>query len=88
MSRRVRCPVHSTSVFIRQVDVVPTVRFRLKEFEGRYEKSENDLLAIQSVGQIVGEVLRQLDEERCELETHKEARAKGCGLMIACEKSS
>ena len=30
----------------------------------QYEKSENDLKALQSVGQIVGEVLRQLTEEK------------------------
>jgi len=30
-----------------------------------YEKSEDDLKALQSVGQIIGEVLKQLDEERC-----------------------
>jgi len=30
----------------------------------QYEKSEDDLKAIQSVGQIVGEVLRRLDEDR------------------------
>ena len=29
-----------------------------------YQKSENDLKALQSVGQIVGEVLRQLTEEK------------------------
>ena len=30
----------------------------------QYDKSENDLKALQSVGQIVGEVLRQLTEEK------------------------
>jgi 26S proteasome regulatory subunit T4 len=30
-----------------------------------YEKSEDDLKALQSVGQMIGEVLKQLDEERC-----------------------
>jgi len=30
-----------------------------------YDKTEDDLKALQSVGQIIGEVLRQLDEERC-----------------------
>ena len=32
----------------------------------RYDKTEDDLKALQSVGQIIGEVLRQLDDERCE----------------------
>eukprot|EP00124_Ichthyophonus_hoferi_P003235 Ihof_evm2s269 gene=Ihof_evmTU2s269 len=39
-------------------------REQLKEFDREYEKSEDDLKALQSVGQIIGEVLRQLDEER------------------------
>lgn len=30
-----------------------------------YDKSEDDLKALQSVGQIIGEVLRQLDDEKC-----------------------
>merc|ERR1711988_1988838 len=40
------------------------MREQLKEFTKLYEKSENDLKALQSVGQIVGEVLRQLTEEK------------------------
>ena len=31
-----------------------------------HDKTEDDLKALPSVGQIIGEVLRQLDEERCE----------------------
>ena len=42
-----------------------TDREQLREFESDYNKSEDDLKALQSVGQIIGEVLRQLDEERC-----------------------
>ncbi|KAB0398947.1 hypothetical protein E2I00_018930, partial [Balaenoptera physalus] len=40
------------------------LREQLKEFAKQYEKSENDLKALQSVGQIVGEVLKQLTEEK------------------------
>ncbi|KAL7006033.1 26S proteasome subunit rpt4 [Cystobasidiomycetes sp. EMM_F5] len=40
------------------------VRLNIRNFEADYEKSENDIKALQSVGQIVGEVTRQLDEER------------------------
>lgn len=29
-----------------------------------YDKSENDIKSLQSVGQIVGEVLKQLSEEK------------------------
>ena len=42
------------------------VRQNIKNLEQDYEKSENDIKALQSVGQIIGEVTRQLDEERCE----------------------
>ena len=38
----------------------------MKELEKKYEKTEEDLKAVQSVGQIVAEVLKQLDDERCE----------------------
>jgi len=41
-----------------------TVRQNIKNLEQDYEKSENDIKALQSVGQIIGEVTRQLDEER------------------------
>ncbi|GEM11583.1 26S protease regulatory subunit S10B [Rhodotorula toruloides] len=40
------------------------IRLSLKDLEKEYEKSEDDIKALQSVGQIVGEVLKQLDEER------------------------
>jgi 26S proteasome regulatory subunit T4 len=31
----------------------------------QYETTEENIKALQSVGQIIGEVLKQLDEERC-----------------------
>merc|ERR1712072_60141 len=40
------------------------VREQLNELTKDYEKSENNLKALQSVGQIVGEVLKQLDSEK------------------------
>lgn len=42
------------------------MRLALKGLEKDYDKSEEDIKALQSVGQVVGEVLKQLDEERCE----------------------
>lgn len=39
-------------------------RLTLKSLAGDYDKSEDDIKALQSVGQIIGEVLKQLDEER------------------------
>lgn len=43
-----------------------TARENIKTLKRDYEKSEDDLKALQSVGQIIGEVLKQLDDERCE----------------------
>uniref|UniRef100_A0A8D2AMY5 Uncharacterized protein n=1 Tax=Sciurus vulgaris TaxID=55149 RepID=A0A8D2AMY5_SCIVU len=40
------------------------LREPLKELTKQYEKSENYLKALQSVGQIVSEVLKQLTEEK------------------------
>lgn len=42
-----------------------TVRFSLKDLEKTYEKTEDDIKAVQSVGQIIGEVMKQLDDDRC-----------------------
>ena len=42
------------------------VRFSLKDLEKEYAKTEDDIKAVQSVGQIVGEVMKQLDTDRCE----------------------
>lgn len=40
------------------------LRESVKESKKEFDASEEDLKALQSVGQIIGEVLRQLDEER------------------------
>ncbi|OUS48223.1 P-loop containing nucleoside triphosphate hydrolase protein [Ostreococcus tauri] len=39
-------------------------RFELIDIRKTYDKTEEDLKALQSMGQIIGEVLRQLDEDR------------------------
>jgi ATP-dependent 26S proteasome regulatory subunit len=41
------------------------VRFSLKDLQRDYDKTEDDIKAVQSVGQIIGEVMKQLDDERC-----------------------
>jgi ATP-dependent 26S proteasome regulatory subunit len=43
-----------------------SVRFSLKDLEKDYAKTEDDIKAVQSVGQIIGEVMKQLDDDRCE----------------------
>lgn len=45
------------------------MREQLKELTKQFDKSENDLKALQSVGQIVGEVLKQLTEDKCKKTT-------------------
>lgn len=40
-------------------------RLALRTLEKDYTKTEDDLKAVQSVGQIVAEILKQLDDERC-----------------------
>ncbi|KZP16581.1 26S proteasome regulatory complex ATPase RPT4 [Athelia psychrophila] len=40
------------------------LRFSLKDLEKDYSKTEDDIKAVQSVGQIIGEVMKQLDDER------------------------
>ena len=39
----------------------------IRSLSGDYDRTEDDIKALQSVGQIIGEVLKQLDEERCAL---------------------
>jgi len=43
------------------------LRETVRALRTAHDKTEDDLKALQSVGQIIGEVLRQLDEERCAL---------------------
>jgi len=40
------------------------MREDVKGLVGRFQKTEDDLMALQSVGQIIGDVLKRLDKER------------------------
>ncbi len=40
-------------------------RLGLQALDKQYDKSENDIKALQSVGQIIGEVLKMLDLDKC-----------------------
>lgn len=42
-----------------------TLRLGIKDLQRDFDISEENIKALQSVGQIIGEVLKQLDEERC-----------------------
>jgi 26S proteasome regulatory subunit T4 len=41
------------------------VRFGIRDLERKYQKSEDDIKALQSVGQIIGEILKQIDDDKC-----------------------
>lgn len=41
------------------------LRLEIKGLQREFDVSEENIKALQSVGQIIGEVLKQLDEERC-----------------------
>lgn len=41
------------------------LRMDIKGLQKEFETTEENIKALQSVGQIIGEVLKQLDEERC-----------------------
>lgn len=43
------------------------LRLDIKGLQHEFDTTEDNIKALQSVGQIIGEVLKQLDEERCEL---------------------
>jgi 26S proteasome regulatory subunit T4 len=42
------------------------LRLEIKDLQKEYDRTEENIKALQSVGQIIGEVLKQLDDERCE----------------------
>lgn len=44
------------------------LRQDIKGLQKEYDHTEDNIKALQSVGQIIGEVLKQLDDERCEFD--------------------
>ena len=46
-----------------------SLRLGIKDLQKEFDTTEENIKALQSVGQIIGEVLKQLDEERCEFVT-------------------
>jgi 26S proteasome regulatory subunit T4 len=64
-----------------------TFRLKVRELEQAYDKTENDIKALQSVGQIIGEVLKQLDDERFIVKASSGPRyIVGCRNTINKEK--
>ena len=45
------------------------LRLEIKDMQREFDKTEDNIKALQSVGQIIGEVLKQLDDERCKANT-------------------
>ncbi|OLL24716.1 putative 26S protease subunit rpt4 [Neolecta irregularis DAH-3] len=63
------------------------VRLSIKDLNVRFEKTEDDMKALQSVGQIIGEVLKQLDEERFIVKASSGPRyVVGCRNKVPKEK--
>jgi len=60
---------------------VKGLREEHKKLKKDYDKSEDDLKALQSVGQIIGEVLRQLDDERFIVKA-----SSGPRYVVGCRK--
>ena len=48
-----------------------TLRLDIKGLQKDFDTTEDNIKALQSVGQIIGEVLKQLDEERCKIHSHR-----------------
>lgn len=42
-----------------------SLRLEIKDLQREFDRTEDNIKALQSVGQIIGEVLKQLDDERC-----------------------
>jgi len=71
----------------REQAAVDALNAKLKELRVKYDKSEDDLKALQSVGQMIGEVLRQLDDERFIVKTSSGPRyVVGCRRKVDREK--
>jgi len=60
---------------------VRAMRDEHKKLKKDFDKSEDDLKALQSVGQIIGEVLRQLDDERFIVKA-----SSGPRYVVGCRK--
>jgi 26S proteasome regulatory subunit T4 len=46
------------------------LRLEIKGLQKDFDHTEENIKALQSVGQIIGEVLKQLDDERCVCAVH------------------
>lgn len=58
------------------------LRLSIKGLDKKFEKTEDDIKSLQSMGQIIGEVLKQLDEERFIVKA-----SNGPRYIVGCRKS-
>lgn len=58
------------------------LRLSIRKLEKDFDKTEDDIKALQSVGQIIGEVLKQLDEERFIVKS-----SNGPRYIVGCRNS-
>ena len=58
-----------------------TLRLQTRTFTRDYEKSEDDIKALQSIGQVIGEVLRRLDDEKFIVKA-----ANGPRYLVGCRR--
>ena len=64
-----------------------TLRLGIRDLEKTFDKTEDDMKALQSVGQIVGEVLKQLDEDKFIVKASSGPRyVVGCRNKVNKEK--
>ncbi|KAJ3194982.1 26S protease regulatory subunit 10B [Irineochytrium annulatum] len=72
----------------RELDAkVKDLRLGLRALEKDYDKTEEDIKALQSVGQIIGEVLKQLTEEKFIVKASNGPRyVVGCRNKVAKDK--
>jgi len=63
------------------------LRLGIRDLEKSFDKTEDDMKALQSVGQIVGEVLKQLDEDKFIVKASSGPRyVVGCRNKVNKEK--
>ena len=58
------------------------LRMDIKGLQKDFETTEDNIKALQSVGQIIGEVLKQLDEERCKSPVRSVLSTDGADLVL------
>jgi 26S proteasome regulatory subunit T4 len=57
------------------------LRLDIKGLQKEFDHTEDNIKALQSVGQIIGEVLKQLDDERCRLILRKGSFCSSCAKI-------